>query len=75
MTKSHTERAYDTAVGRCIEAMLALRRFNGQEALSELRSAIRMIEDAQQRARREERIDYRRIQPASLVPEPFSGEL
>ncbi len=66
-----TERAYDYAAGRCLNAMLALRRFDGKEAIEELQAAIRGIEDEQRRARRENGSPFR-IQPApSAAPDEY----
>lgn len=63
-----TERAYDYAAGLCLNAMLALRRFDGKEAIEELQAAIRGIEDEQRRAQREDRVRFRTVQPAPPPP-------
>ncbi len=63
-----TERAYHHAAGRCLDAMQALRRFSGAEAITELQAAIKAIEDEQRRARREDGVRYTRYGP--VLPEP-----
>lgn len=54
------ETAYHTAEGRCLDAMHALRRFDGAGAIEELKAAIRSIEHARrlaaERHRREARL-------------------
>lgn len=65
-----TEQAYRHAEGRCLDAMQALRRLASDEALTELRTAIRIIEDEHRRARREDRVQYAHVQPAP-APGPF----
>lgn len=67
---SKTEEAYRTAEGRCLTAMVALRRFSGAEALEQLKLAIRTIEAEQVRARREDRVNWNRVQPAA-PPSPM----
>jgi predicted metal-dependent hydrolase len=69
-----TEQAYHHAAGRCLDAMQALRRFNGTEAVEELKAAIRAIEDEQRRAQREDRLRFRSVQaapPPPSEPDPF----
>lgn len=69
-----TEHAYHLAAGYCLNAMQALRRFNGKEAIEELRGAIRTIEEAQRRAQREDRLRFRSVPaapPPSSEPDPF----
>lgn len=65
-----TERAYDAAQGRCLDAILSLRRLAGQEAIESLKQAIRIIEAEQSRAMRERRRDMYRIPAAPPMPPP-----
>jgi hypothetical protein len=68
------ELAYDSAAGRLLQALLDLRRFDGAAALDEIRNAMRTIEAGQNKARREERLLFNRVQPAtppSLGPVDF----
>lgn len=68
------ELAYDSAVGSLLQAMLDLRRFDGTSALAEIKNAMRTIEAGQSKARREERLQFHRVQPAappSLGPVDF----
>lgn len=65
---SQTERAYRYAEGRCIDALLALRRLDGTEAVVDMKAAIRAIEEAQAQAKREHRIRWDRVEPAPPCP-------
>ena len=66
-----TERAYHAASGWCLDAMGALRRFDGSDAIDALRSAIRTIEEEQRRAKREDRIHWNAV--AAPEPPPAPG--
>lgn len=63
-----TADAYRYAEGRCIDALVSLRRFSGNEAIESLRAAIHMIEQEQNRAKREDRLKFGKTYSR---PEPF----
>jgi hypothetical protein len=64
---------YHKAVGNCLRAALALRRFDGKDAINELQSAINTITDAQ---REHERKSRRLMQPRApqAPPVAISGD-
>jgi hypothetical protein len=67
------DRAYDAAVGRCLQAMLDLRRIDGTAAISELKTAIRIIEDGRRKADREHHVEaFRNRVAAPAVPPDLS---
>jgi hypothetical protein len=64
---STLDRAYDAAVGRCLQAMIDLRRVDGTSAISELKAAVRLIEDGRRKADREHHVEVfrNRVVPAA----------
>jgi len=70
MRDDRTAVAYDVAVGCCLDAAQSLRRFAGTEAIDALKHAIRLIEQEQQRGRREATLERSRMKAAMSVPVP-----
>jgi len=64
-----TDAAYRYAEGRCMDALVQLRRQEGTTAIESLRAAIKAIEDDQRRVKRIED-DLRRVKRGrrSVVP-------
>lgn len=62
------ENAYHIAVGCCLHAALDLRGFDGEGALSQLRAAIQIIEQAKREAERERRATRWVVQPPASAP-------
>lgn len=63
------ESAYHSSEGYCLDAMYALRGYNGRDAIDCLKSAIRSVEHAQRLAA--ERSRRERARPvAACIPEP-----
>lgn len=50
-----TSDAYRYAEGRCMDALISLRRLAGPAAIESLKAAIKVVEDERRRAAREER--------------------
>lgn len=72
--RDRTEREYRVAEGRCLAAVISLRRFDSAEAIRDLKSAIRIIEAEKARAQREDVLRYNRVIPANvptLAPDDF----
>lgn len=66
-----TEQSYHSAVGNCLCAIMALRRFAGKEAIEELKSAIRLIENEQRRSEREYRANRAASAPPTSAPPSY----
>lgn len=72
--KDDLEQAYHNAAGCCLEAMVAMRRFAGTEAIDELNRAIRFIEHGRRKAEEKRRQELRA--PRAYVeppPAPVQG--
>lgn len=66
--RDEPEQSYHTAIGNCLEAMIALRRFSGKEAIEELKAAIRSIEYGQRKAEEKHRREMRVSRLIRSVP-------
>lgn len=67
-----TETAYRVAMGKCIDAMYSLQRYQSDEALTCLREAIITIENERRRAQRQAHLDRSRAIAAASVPVPVA---
>lgn len=68
------EKAYRLAEGGCLGAMQALRRLDGDEALAELKYAIRLIEEGRRKAERDCRQRPYRVAPLDPPTTPATTD-
>jgi len=59
MMRDDLEQAYHTAIGCCLEAMFAMRRFDGDQAIADLKLAISSIEYGRRKAEEKRRREMR----------------
>ena len=67
------EKSYSLAIGCCLNAGVALRRFEGKQAIEELLNAIRLIEDAQRQAEQKHKL-ARIYPPTATTTSSIDGE-